>query len=281
MYGLLVLVIVGLVSLLISRVATVALIVTGLSRESARFQARSALTGVGFTTGEAELVVNHPVRRRIVMMLMLLGSVGLATGVAGLLATFLNADASAKLTRTVLLIAALGGLYAASRSAVVDRKLSRLIARGLRRYTSLEGRDVGQLLRLAGDYAIEELAVSEGHWLAGRTLGEARLRDEGVVVLGIVRGDGHYLGVPGSSTRLLEGDVLLLYGADAVVERLDHRPAGLAGDRDHDDAVGQYAIRATAERVEDRRRCEDHEEPSGRARRRHRRRRRAGDRGQT
>ncbi|MEE3220394.1 MAG: potassium transporter TrkA, partial [Planctomycetota bacterium] len=42
------------VTLLITRVATVALMVTGLSRESARFQARSALTGVGFTTYESE-----------------------------------------------------------------------------------------------------------------------------------------------------------------------------------------------------------------------------------
>ena len=43
-----------LVSLLIARVGTVALTVTGMSREAARFQARSAFFGVGFTTGEAE-----------------------------------------------------------------------------------------------------------------------------------------------------------------------------------------------------------------------------------
>ena len=49
-----------LVSLLVTRVAAIALSVTGLSRESARFQARSAFTGVGFTTSEAESVVNHP-----------------------------------------------------------------------------------------------------------------------------------------------------------------------------------------------------------------------------
>ena len=61
-------------ALVITRVATVALTLTGLSKESARFQARSAYTGVGFTTTEAESVVGHPVRRRIVMILMLLAS---------------------------------------------------------------------------------------------------------------------------------------------------------------------------------------------------------------
>ena len=41
-------------TLLINHIATVALSLTGLSREVARFQARSAFTGVGFTTNEAE-----------------------------------------------------------------------------------------------------------------------------------------------------------------------------------------------------------------------------------
>ena len=55
------------ISLLVTRVATVMLTATGLSREVARFQARSAFTGAGYTTTESESVVNHPVRRRIVM----------------------------------------------------------------------------------------------------------------------------------------------------------------------------------------------------------------------
>ena len=68
------LLVVILLALLVMRIATVVLTLTGLSSESARFQVRSALTGVGFTTREAESVVNHPVRRRVVMMLMLIGS---------------------------------------------------------------------------------------------------------------------------------------------------------------------------------------------------------------
>jgi len=65
--------VVAVISLLITRVATVAFVLTGMSQEAARFQARSALTGTGFTTTESESVVGHPVRRRIVMALMLLG----------------------------------------------------------------------------------------------------------------------------------------------------------------------------------------------------------------
>src|SRR3954452_25540852 len=70
------------VSLLITRIGTTALVHTGLSREVARFQARSAFFGVGFTTTEAESVVNHPVRRRIVLWLVLLGNAGIVTVLA-------------------------------------------------------------------------------------------------------------------------------------------------------------------------------------------------------
>lgn len=38
------------VSLVITTVATVVLVATGMSTQSARFQARSAFTGAGFTT---------------------------------------------------------------------------------------------------------------------------------------------------------------------------------------------------------------------------------------
>jgi Trk-type K+ transport system membrane component len=72
-------------SILVTRIATVALTHTGLSQESAKFQARSAFTGVGFTTNESEKVVNHPLRRRILLLLMLLGNAGVVTAVSSLI----------------------------------------------------------------------------------------------------------------------------------------------------------------------------------------------------
>ena len=60
------LLVIALVSLLAVRVGATALMMTGISWDTASFQAYSAFFGVGFTTKEAELVVNHPVRRRII-----------------------------------------------------------------------------------------------------------------------------------------------------------------------------------------------------------------------
>ncbi len=47
-------------SVLITRIATIALQHTGLSKQSAAFQARSAYTGVGFTTSESEEMGSSP-----------------------------------------------------------------------------------------------------------------------------------------------------------------------------------------------------------------------------
>jgi len=66
------------------RVASVALRLTGLAEDSARFQSLSAFTGTGFTTIEAETIVNYPIRRQIISLLMIIGNLGLVT----VLATF-------------------------------------------------------------------------------------------------------------------------------------------------------------------------------------------------
>ena len=114
-----------LVSLLIARVGTVALTLTGMSREAARFQARSAFFGVGFTTGEAEAVVGHPVRRRIIMWLILLGNAGVVTTTGTLLISF--AGGKDQLQSVTVLVAGVVVLGALAMSRPVDRALTRVI----------------------------------------------------------------------------------------------------------------------------------------------------------
>ena len=226
-----------LVSLLVTRVATVILTATGLSRESARFQARSALSGVGFTTSEAESVVGHPVRRRVIMALMLFGSGGIVTAVVTLVFTFAGARGDEKLTRALILIAGMAVLLTAARSRTVDRGLGVLIRRALNRFTDLDVRDYASLLELSRDYAVMELAVEAEDWMAGRTLTKLALRDEGVAVLGVNRPDGSYIGVPTGSTVVQAGDTLVIYGREGSLCELDRRRAGVAGDRAHREAI--------------------------------------------
>ena len=67
------------VCFLVVRAAAIALMMTGLDEKQTWFQALSAFTGTGFTTKEAESVVNNPKRRRVVTWLMILGNAGIVT----------------------------------------------------------------------------------------------------------------------------------------------------------------------------------------------------------
>jgi len=80
LYALAILIVVTLVFVIIRAGAT-ALEMTGLSRDASRFQALSAFFGAGFTTGESELVVNHPVRRRIIRDLIVVGNIGIMSAI--------------------------------------------------------------------------------------------------------------------------------------------------------------------------------------------------------
>ena len=227
-------------SIVITRVATVMLTATGLSRDIARFQARSAFSGAGFTTNESESVVNHPVRRRIVLQLMLLGAAGVVTSLTSLLLSFTNADEGQTARRLIVLVAGLIGLRLLAGSAVVDRALTRVTEWALRRYTSLVVRDYDKLLHISDDFTVAEVEPGEGDWLLGRRLEELDLRREGLIVLGIYRRDGSYLGVPAGPTLIERGDRLIVYGHDEDVSELSARRAGEAGDRAHQQAVERY-----------------------------------------
>ena len=220
------------VSLLITRVGTSALVHTGLSRPVARFQARSAFFGVGFTTSESEAVVNHPVRRRIILWLVLFGNAGIVTVLASVV---LSARGGFTPVRVATLAAGLVALALLARS----RMLERAIDAALRRWSDLPVRDYADLLHLSGDFAVAELEVETSDWLAEKSLGELHLRDEGVVVLGITRLGGDWIGAPDGDTVLHAGDVLVVYGREDRVCELDNRRGGAAGDTAHAAAVAE------------------------------------------
>jgi hypothetical protein len=250
-YAIVLLIVIAILSLLITRIATIALSVTGMAHQAARFQARSALSGVGYTTREAETVVNHPVRRRIVMALMLAGNVGLVTAVAGLLAGFLGAGGRQAAIRTMLLVGGLAAVYTVSRVGVRGPLAVPVTGRGDRpglrpRHPRLRW-SAAPLPRLHP----QELTVDADHWMAGRSLRECALRDEGATVLGMARADGGYLGAPDGDTEVEAGDTLVVYGHREVFADLAGRRPGAAGDDGHHAAVGRHRRRKAHERRHD------------------------------
>lgn len=246
------LLIVVFLSILITRIATIALTHTGMTREAAKFQARSAFSGAGFTTSESEKVVNHPVRRKIVQLLILLGNAGIIVAVSSLILTFVSEGEGLGLgVKVVLLVSGMVLLWGIASSQWADRQLSRYVNHLLSRYTDLAVRDYDSLLHLAGEYRLAELAIQHADWLNDKRLAETQLRSEGLNVLGIKRDNGQYIGNPEGDTLLGDGDTLIVYGRIDAIEALDSRRRGEAGDVEHNKLVQQQNAVLREERRND------------------------------
>lgn len=227
-------------SLVITKMAATALRLTGLSEEAAKFQARSAFTGTGFTTSEARKVVDHPVRRRIIMWLMTLRSAGLMTIIISLILTLgVSGDEEARVDRLIWIVGGVVVLGLLSKSKSIDKWISYLMEKLLKKWTDLDTRDYFSLLKLSGVYAVMEIKVKEGDWLACKNLSACRLPEEGVTVLGIYRDDGGYVGVPSKETEIFPGDTVILYGRSKTLKELDKRRADARGEAAHQEAKSQ------------------------------------------
>lgn len=224
MAGIAVLLVVVTISIVVTRIASVALAMTGVSHDLARFQARSAFSGVGYTTDEAEKMMNHPARRRIVMILMLAGNAGLVTALASMVIAVVQTDElGAAVFRMAVLAAGLLALYLLTRSERVEVLLRTVINKALSRWTQLAVYDYESLLDVTGEHNVVELEVGEGEWWADRSLEELHLPDEGVTVLAVRRRSGSFLGAPGGDVVIEGGDVLVLYGHRETLRELAER----------------------------------------------------------
>lgn len=222
-------------SMFITRTAAVMLELTGMSRDSARFQSRAAYCGVGYSSRESEGIMEHPVRRRIISTLMLMGNAGTATVVATLVLSFRGVEHW--VGKLVILIVGLSAIYLISNSRWVDEQLRRFVQWALTKYTSLDLNDYTALLHLAKGYSILEVEVQQGDWLSGNDLKTLALPKEGVLVLGVRRRSGDYVGAPTATTKVEAGDSLTLYGKLDRLEELNRRRTGVAGLYAHAAAV--------------------------------------------
>lgn len=220
MIAILSLLIITAISLLVVRVGSTALVMTGMSADSASFQAQSAFFGVGFTTREAEHVMDHPVRRRIIRHLMIAGNIGLTSVAASLVVSFVRVENLADgFYHLGIICAGLAGLWLVSLLPPVRAVIDATIRWSLARTGVAEPADYALLLRVRAGFGIAEIDLHAGHPLVGRKLKEIKLMERGVLVLGVTRADGSYVGTPTGSTMLEPGDQLTVYGKSADLRR--------------------------------------------------------------
>lgn len=222
MYAVATFLVVAILSMAFTRLAAGALIATGLPPEVATFQARSAFSGAGFTTTEAENVVNHPARRRIIGTTMFVGNLGTPTLVVTVLVGFLAPGPGNTIERTMVTFAGIVLIVMVLTNRPVNRLLVRIGQQHAReRLIPHLEEEVVELYHVADEYVIGSVRVADDPGPELRSLRTLDAALDRVKVLGVRHGDG-YLGAPPVDVELNAGDELIVYGRREDLERVEN-----------------------------------------------------------
>ena len=200
--------------LLVFWFGSIALEATGMERRKARFQALSALTGTGFTTGEAESVVNHPRRRKIVSWLIVLGNVGIIAFLILVIMYIRSGLIAPSLLFIGIVIVILLAVILSIRFGIINKLTTAMLTLvgKRRRQPCLKTEEI---LHEAGRYGVVRLAVGE-EAAAGLTLRDTGFLENDISVLALERKD-EVVSLPDAEQQLLAGDQLLCYGEVARI----------------------------------------------------------------
>ena len=207
------LVIVIIILLVIVEILALSLRLTGLSREKARFQVISIITGTGFTTSESELITQHKTRRKIAASLMLISYVGQATiiglGLGLITRVFKPEDIGVSIA---VALGAIFILHIIPKNRWLMIKVEKIIRKAVKKNIVInKGRTVEEVLKLGEGFGVVEFLIDNKSPLVGVTLKNSGLKAKEIQVLNVERGD-YIEKFPKWSLKFKEGDKVVVYG---------------------------------------------------------------------
>ncbi|MFQ5952001.1 MAG: cation:proton antiporter regulatory subunit [Candidatus Omnitrophota bacterium] len=200
-----------IVSILIVKIATVALNLTGLDNKRSFFQALSAFTGTGFTTADSEMIVTNDIRRKIIMTLMILGNAGFISVITTLVLSFRGVGMASTLVNITIILLAILILVMVFSNKRLARTLNKKIQENLVKRRTFTKRPVTEILRLAAGFGIAEITLNEACVDVGKTLSRSSFREKDILILAIERGR-KVIPTPHASEELSVNDTIICYG---------------------------------------------------------------------
>ncbi|WP_026572708.1 hypothetical protein [Bacillus sp. UNC438CL73TsuS30] len=203
---------------------------TGLRVEISRFQVISLMTGTGFTTDESELILGHPIRRKLATFLILFGAFSLAVIISSI-SQFLSKGLQAKEIFVLAIMVLL--VYLALKLTWMQRKLSSLFNRKMKQNVELADLPIREVFLKDKEDTLLYLPVFRESKLARHTfnhviegLGQLELN-----VLFIQRGN---VKIRSNlfDTPLHEGDQVLLYGTKKAIYEAFHEDLAIMNEKE-------------------------------------------------
>jgi len=208
-----------LISFIVVRIGGFALQLTGIEPEVARFQALSAFSGTGFTTREAERVVGHRTRRRIVTILIILGNAGMVTVIATLVASFTQVGGYAWFfIRLAIIVGGIVGLYQLIIRSNVGQRIIDWLQRPVVNRILRAAPVAEEIFHVEKDWAISLVMIKGSSQSIGQSVTDITAKGD-IEILGIDR-PGTYLTRPDREEKIVGGDRLLVYATRRAVKRI-------------------------------------------------------------
>jgi hypothetical protein len=188
---------------------------TNLEKEVSRFQVISMLTGTGFTTGESELILGHPVRRRLSMFLILFGAFSLAVIISSISNILADEFRSMELA---FIAAGLFVLILSLKIPSVAAKLEKIFNKRMEEKFELIDLPIRDVLLKEENDHLTEIFIHQGSPYIGKNICDIEEEGAYLSILFVTRGDTIIKEKKGK-TKLQEGDKLLVIGDRKLIEK--------------------------------------------------------------
>lgn len=222
-------------SFVVVMAGAVAFHLTGLPWPIAKFQALSCFSGTGFTTTESETIVRDPQRRKIAMVLIVLGNIG----IVALIATFANSlrpqlagsvinlpflhlfFPRALLPIINLLCVIVFGLiiYKLFTHSTFSKKIIKIIQNKLIKRQRLNTVTLEELTIASGGHSVISFIINEKSPMCNKPIQETLLGTNNIMILAIERGS-QFIPNPAMTCKILPNDTLVCFGDIEKLEKL-------------------------------------------------------------
>ena len=202
--------------LIVIEINTILFTFTGLKKNIARFQVISMLTGTGFTTGESELIIDHPIRRRLGAFLILFGAFSLAVIISAISSILSDEFFTMKIgyvAGTLVLF-----LFVL-KVRKVKNKLTVLFEHELESNFDLQDMTIKDVFFTEENDSLVEVPLHGSSTMIGGKLIEKLNSEEDINVLSIKRGE-IIIRKKRLNTELQAGDFILMLGDKEVIKRI-------------------------------------------------------------
>lgn len=191
---------------------------TGLKLEVSRFQVISLMTGTGFTTGESELILGHPIRRKLATFLILFGAFSLAVIISSI-SNFLTDDL--RINDILYVAAAFLLVFGVLKLTFIQKILSKLFHRKMKHTIELGDLPIRDVFLTEKEDFLLNLPIYKDSSLAFKTINQV-INDHDqleFIAVFIKRGE-RKMRRNIYNVTIREGDQLFLFGEKEVITAL-------------------------------------------------------------